>query len=103
MNLIPLEPPNFDGEEGKEILRVWLGNEPESEYNKFALLPRISNDPVAWGGILVDIARHVAKAYADANPQNDKVYSTILNRIKHGFDAEWEFPTDEITNFGEQK
>ena len=101
MNMTPLAPPNFDGEEGKEILRVWSGN--ESEYNKFVLLPRISKDPSAWGGILVDIARHVAKAYADANPQNDKVYSTILNRIKQGFDAEWEFPTDEVTNIGEQK
>lgn len=94
MKIIPLAPPNFDGEEGKEILRVWLDRGPQARTQKFVLLPRISNDPAVWGGILVDIARHVANAYATSNPQKEKIYSIVLNRIKEGFDAEWEFPTD---------
>ncbi|MDR3108508.1 MAG: DUF5076 domain-containing protein [Planctomycetaceae bacterium] len=95
MNLSPLDPPRFDGEEVLEILRVWLDRDPQSGATpKFVLLPKISSDPAAWGLILVDIARQVATAYAADEPHNEKIYSSILNRIKQGFDAEWEYPTE---------
>ena len=93
MNLIPLDPPEFDGEEATEVLRVWVDYGPPKS-QRFVVLPRLSNDPGAWGILLVDIARQVANAYAVSEPQNDKIYSIILNRIKELFDAEWEHPTE---------
>ena len=95
MNMIPLDPPTFEGYEAREILRVWLDCSTNGDaYNKLVLLPKISKNPAAWGLILVDIARQVANAYASEEPQNEKIYSQVLNRIKELFDAEWEYPTD---------
>jgi len=94
MKMIPLDPPTFEGHEAREILRVWLDCSPNDDaYNKFVLLPKISKDPAAWGLILVDIARQVANAYAESEPQNENIYSFVLNRIKELFDAEWDYPT----------
>lgn len=41
--------------------------------------------------MLVDIMKHVAKAYAS----DDRSEEEILMRIKEIFDAEWEDSTDE--------
>jgi len=41
--------------------------------------------------MLVDLAQHVANAYAQEGRSRDEV----LKRIKEGFDAEWHAPTDE--------
>jgi len=96
MTLTPLDPPDFDGEGAIEVLRVWLARNAQSEvYHKIVLLPEMHEDTFAWGLLLVDIARHVANAYAtESEPKNDETYSFVLNRIKEGFDAEWEHPTD---------
>ncbi len=45
-------------------------------------------DPANWGILLVDLARHIAKTYPDISEEE------VLSRIKEGFDAEWEYPTD---------
>jgi len=92
MNLTPLDTPDFDGDEAIEVLRVWLARAPDSEaYHKLVLLPDINEDTAAWGIMLVDIARHVANAFAEeSEPENrDSIYSEVLSRIKAGFDAEW--------------
>ena len=94
MNMIPLDPPAIEGDEAREILRVWVDKSPEPTFNKFVIFPRISKDPIAWGYLLVDIARHVANAYVASEPENDKIHSAVLDRIKALFDAEWENPTD---------
>jgi hypothetical protein len=49
-------------------------------------------DPAAWGLLLVDLAKLVANAYAQAEGRNE---SEVLARIKAGFDAEWGSPTNE--------
>jgi hypothetical protein len=93
MNITPLDPPDFDGDEAIEVLRVWLARAPESEAcHKLVLLPEINEDAAAWGLMLVDIARQVANAYAtETEPENqNNMYSAVLSRIKAGFDAEWE-------------
>jgi hypothetical protein len=41
--------------------------------------------------MLVDIAKHVAKAYSNEGHNQD----VVLKRIKELFDAEWSSPTDE--------
>lgn len=70
-----------------ELLRVW-----EGEKVTVTLQQMKSPDPAAWGLLLVDIARHVAKA-----TQTDEIpESKILARIKQGFDVEWESPDDTL-------
>ena len=72
-----------------EIMRVWI----DGEVQKFSILTDIWDDPTAWGLLLVDLARHIA--YAESQ-NSDQDYKEILNRIKHGFDIEWEHPTGDV-------
>ncbi len=50
------------------------------------------NDPAAWGLMLVDLAKHAANAYSQIEGRDR---DEVLNRIKAGFDAEWDFATDD--------
>jgi hypothetical protein len=71
-----------------EVLRVWaVSNQPQQ-----VSLRTTWTDSAAWGLMLVDIARHASKAYADGDPQRER---EVLSRIKQAFDAEWQNPTDE--------
>ena len=76
--------------EAFEILRVWI-----SEGNQHVTLkPGVWDDPFAWGMMLVDLGRHIANAYQ----QTDRMQSAAaLERIKLGFDAEWNSPTDSAS------
>jgi hypothetical protein len=81
-------PPDAAADErAVEIVRVWAAGDK----HRFVLCTEVWDDPGAWGLMLVDLARHAAKAYA----MNDGLEAeAVLDRIKQGFDAEWEFPTD---------
>lgn len=84
-----LDPPDLAAEVGaSEILRVWI--RPDWSRMSVALLPS-SPDPSLWGIALVDIARHVAKAYALDGVKSE---NEALARIREVFDAEWSSPTD---------
>ncbi len=48
------------------------------------------DDPAAWGLMLADIARHVARAYAQEGQDEEEIFQRILA----GFRAEIESPTD---------
>lgn len=50
------------------------------------------SDPAAWGLLLVDVARHAARAYAQNGTCPE---ASALTRIRQGFDAEWDHPTDD--------
>jgi hypothetical protein len=41
--------------------------------------------------MLVDLARHLARAHEQLGQMSSEEY---LRRLKLGFDAEWDFPTD---------
>jgi hypothetical protein len=83
-----LEKPPISREKGSfEILRVWGGNDLPQQYT----LNTTWEDPGAWGIMLVDIARHAAKAYGNAGNITEQ---ETLERIKQLFDAEWGKPTD---------
>jgi ureidoglycolate hydrolase len=75
-----------------EITRIWIaqGNQHVTIHTG------IWEDPAAWGMFLVDLAKHIAIAY-ERDGQLDRVQ--VLKRIKEGFDAEWESPTDEPKPF----
>src|SRR5436190_22972461 len=57
-------------------------------------LRRAFDDPEAWGMVMADIARHVARIYAN----EDKFSETeTLERIRSLFNAEMDSPTDPGT------
>ncbi len=70
-----------------EVLRVWAAPGSPQQLT----LRTTWKDAGAWGLMLVDIARHAAKAYASEG-QDPKI---VLARIRELFDAEWDNPTDE--------
>jgi len=70
----------------QEVLRAWVadGNLHVS------LRVETWNDPTAWGVVLADLAKHVAKAYG-LHKHLDEVQA--LERIKAVMDAELPSPT----------
>jgi hypothetical protein len=70
-----------------EILRVWAAPDNPQELT----LRPVWQDPAAWGLLLVDVARHAAKAYAAQGRMGEQ---EVLARIKELWDLEWTNPTD---------
>jgi hypothetical protein len=77
-------------EKSYEIARVWVAEKAEH----VSLLIGTWDDPVAWGIVLADLARHVANGYAQ---DKGLERSEILQRIRSAMIAELEGPTDEPT------
>jgi len=80
-------PPIADETEATEVLRVWAAPGQAQQLT----LRTTWKDPGAWGLLLVDIARHAARAYEreGRDPQD------VLRRIRELCDAEWSDTTDE--------
>jgi|SRR3989339_1358256 len=76
--------------EGLEVARIWVA----AGKQHVCLRAEAWEDPVAWGLLLVDFAKHVALAYEQCGKGTRE---HVLARIKQGFDAEWANPTDEAT------
>ena len=70
-----------------EVARVWVANEAQHA----SLNVGAWKDPFAWGILLADLAGHVANAYAQADGLDKE---ETLRRIRRGFDAELNSPTD---------
>ena len=75
--------------EAKEILRVWSSDDGQ----QIILKHDIWEDAAAWGLCLVDIARHVSRAYAQKGYDEKEIFDRILL----GFKIETENPTDDPT------
>jgi hypothetical protein len=73
--------------EAAEILRVWATPKGSQQLT----LRTTWRDAGAWGLLLVDIARHAAKAYE----KEGKDQQAILARIHELFEAEWTNPSDK--------
>jgi hypothetical protein len=84
---LPIPPSSLAGESATEVVRVWINADKRMDTSLRTVFP----DPMLWGMLLVDIARHVARAYEQdgAHTQDE-----VLSRIRTGFDAEWGNPTD---------
>ncbi|HEY8229799.1 MAG TPA: DUF5076 domain-containing protein [Rhodanobacteraceae bacterium] len=85
MRELPM-PPLAERVDTFEVLRVWAGEAQPQQ----CVLQTTWSDPMAWGLLLVDVARHAARAYAGSAFSEEEA----LKRIKSGFDAEWGSPTD---------
>ena len=64
-----------------ELLRVWFARDLPRTVARTRLWP----DPAAWGIVLAEAARQVAREYAD---ETDADAATALARLRTGFDAE---------------
>jgi hypothetical protein len=69
-----------------ELLRVWVVGG-----GLHVSLTRGFDDPAVWGLALVDVARHVARAYAQ---EGDCTEEEALERIRSLWVAELTSPTD---------
>lgn len=84
---LPIPPSSLASESATEVVRVWINADKRMDTSVRTVFP----DPMLWGMLLVDIARHVARAYEkDGTLSEDEA----LSRIRTGFDAEWGHPTD---------
>jgi hypothetical protein len=84
----PLTVPPFVQETGgTEVLRAFV----DSQNGLSISLKSAFEDPATWGLLLVDVARHVARAYAGQSEVSER---EALDRIREMFDAEWQRPTD---------
>jgi len=73
-----------------EVLRVWIAENDQH----VALRSGTWNDPAAWGIMLSDLMHHIADSYSDSSGWE---HAAVLARIKEGFNAEQESPTDRPT------
>jgi hypothetical protein len=70
-----------------EILRVWLADGQQH----ITMRTGVFEDPAAWGLFLCDLARHIANAY---KLEKGLEFEKTLDRVRAGFDAEMDSPTD---------
>ncbi len=82
----PLPPDVIDREDATEVLRVFV-----LEGGLSIAFQRAFEEPDMWGLLLVDLARHAARAYAR---ESDFSEEEALDRIVDMFLAELARPTD---------
>jgi hypothetical protein len=83
---LPIPPHASSNSDAAEILRAWIhaGNLEVS-------LLRVWDEPDAWGILLVDLARHASRAFAQEGICSE---AAAMARIRDMLDAEWDRPTD---------
>jgi hypothetical protein len=79
-------PPDAQEKGGTEVLRCFVVDGGLSISFTAAF-----KDPAMWGMLLVDVARHAARAYEREGLATE---DEALYAIKELFDAEWDRPTD---------
>ena len=85
----PLPPDVIGRADATEVLRAFVVDGGQS-----IAFTRAFEEPDMWGLLLVDIARHAARAYARESEYSEE---EALERILDMFDAEIERPTDPGT------
>ena len=79
-------PPTALEKGGTEVLRAAI-----VEGGLHVSLRRAFDDPEAWGMILADLTRHVARIY---KTEDNIPEERTIERIRNLFDAEMDAPTD---------
>jgi hypothetical protein len=82
-------PPTALEKGGTEVLRAAI-----VEGGLHVSLRRAFDDPEAWGMLIADITRHVARIY---KTESDIPEERTIERIRNLFDAEMDAPTDPGT------
>jgi hypothetical protein len=76
-----------ENSEGQEVLRAFIVDSGLS----VSMAPLAFGEPDTWGLLLVDVARHVSRAYES---EGQGQFETTMGKIREMFDAEWDRPTD---------
>lgn len=85
---LPIPAAAIADEDSVELVRVWAALSKQH----VSIATDVWEDPAAWGILLVDLARHAARAYEQTTgmPQDE-----ALARIRKGMEAAWaSTPTD---------
>ena len=82
-------PPAALEQGGTEILRAAI-----VDGAMHVSLRRAFDDPQAWGMLLADVTRHVARVYAAEGEATEEI---TIERIRLMFDAEMDAPSDPGT------
>ena len=82
-------PPAALEQGGTEILRAVIVNGA-----LHVSLRRAFDDPEAWGMLIADVTRHVARIYATEDKYRE---SETVERVRAIYDAEMDAPTDPGT------
>ena len=82
-------PPTALEQGGVEVLRAAI-----VDGGLHVSLRRAFDDPEAWGMLIADVTRHVARIYATENKFREE---ETIERIRAIFDAEMDAPTDPGT------
>ena len=69
------------------MIRVWAA----SGKQHLSLATGLWNDPATWGIMVVDLARHLARAYEQTQGLDA---DAALARIREGMNVEWSQDTD---------
>jgi hypothetical protein len=85
-NQLPIPPGASTDKESAEVLRAWIANQ-----GLHVSMSQAFDDPETWGMLLVDIARHAARAMASEKICTEE---NALERMRDVMDAEWDEPTD---------
>lgn len=73
-----------------EVLRVWtVPGSPQQ-----LTLRTTWKDPGAWGLMMVDIARHAAKAYANQGKNEEEAFQRILQLFNDEISSPTDVPED---------
>ena len=82
-------PPGAKSDPGsRELARVWSA---QGEQHVILRPDAWGPEPAAWGIMLVDLARHIARAHKQLYGHSE---DETLRRIRQLWDAEWQNPTD---------
>ena len=82
-------PPDALERGGVEVLRAAI-----VDGGLHVSLRRAFDDPEAWGMLIADIARHVARIYAKESAMSE---DNVLERVRAIFEAEMDAPSDPGT------
>lgn len=88
-NQLQVPPEARNDRKSFELLRVWIANQQQH----ISLRAGVWDDPAAWGMMLADLAGHIANALHQTTGIDRE---EALEAIRHGIDAEFATPTDEI-------
>jgi hypothetical protein len=82
-------PPTALEKGGVEVLRAAI-----VDGGLHVSIRRAFDDPEAWGMLIADVARHVARIYATETKMSE---DQVLERVRNIFEAEMDAPTDPGT------
>lgn len=85
---LPIPPLAEQDAGARELLRVWAAGGKQH----VSLAAGLWRDPAAWGVVLADLSRHLARAHAQTAQMPER---EVLERIREALEAEWGYPTDE--------